>query len=98
MHYLDKAARDGVYQLSEDISEPDPAVVDLNMDLAEFDECAAATLAPLERKYEPALLNSFVLNLFISFRLRDQIYIRRSLAVHGSSPHLQLSSYPTSKL
>jgi exocyst complex component 4 len=51
MHYLDKASRDGVYQLTEDIAEPDPAVVDLNMSLAEFDECAAATLAPVERRF-----------------------------------------------
>ncbi|KAM0750251.1 hypothetical protein T439DRAFT_356891 [Meredithblackwellia eburnea MCA 4105] len=51
MHYLDKATRDGVYQLAEDIQEPDPSVVDLNSDLAECDECAAGTLGPAERKY-----------------------------------------------
>lgn len=51
MHYLDKASRDGVYQLAEDIAEPDAAVVDLNMNLAEFDECAATTLGPSERRY-----------------------------------------------
>ncbi|GAA5827444.1 hypothetical protein JCM3770_005839 [Rhodotorula araucariae] len=51
MHYLDKATRDGVYQLAEDIQEPDPSVVDLNSDLAECDEIAAGTLAESERKY-----------------------------------------------
>ncbi|KAL8293460.1 hypothetical protein RQP46_000161 [Phenoliferia psychrophenolica] len=51
IHYLDKATRDGVYQLAEDIAEPDPSVVDLNSDLAECDECAAGTLGPAERKF-----------------------------------------------
>ncbi|BGP39395.1 exocyst subunit [Rhodotorula kratochvilovae] len=51
MHYLDKATRDGVYQLAEDIQEPDPSVVDLNSDLAECDEIAAGTLAEPQRKY-----------------------------------------------
>lgn len=50
MHYLDKATRDGVYQLAEDIQEPDPSVVDLNGDLAQVDEVAAGTLATEERK------------------------------------------------
>jgi exocyst complex component 4 len=51
MHYLDKATRDGVYQLAEDVAEPDPSVVDLNSDLAECDDCAAQTLAAPERRY-----------------------------------------------
>ncbi|KAK4705054.1 exocyst complex component 4, partial [Phenoliferia sp. Uapishka_3] len=51
IHFLDKATRDGVYQLAEDIAEPDPSVVDLNSDLADCDECAAATLGPVERKF-----------------------------------------------
>lgn len=50
MHYLDKATRDGVYQLAEDIQEPDPSVVDLNSNLAECDEIAASTLSEGERK------------------------------------------------
>lgn len=50
IHYLDKATRDGVYQLAEDIAEPDPSVVDLNSNLAECDECAANTLAEPERR------------------------------------------------
>lgn len=50
MHYLDKATRDGVYQLAEDVAEPDPSVVDLNSNLAECDECAATTLAEPERR------------------------------------------------
>lgn len=50
MHHLDKATRDGAYQLAEDIQEPDPSVVDLNSDLAECDEIAAGTLAETERK------------------------------------------------
>ncbi|GAA6007556.1 hypothetical protein JCM10207_006385 [Rhodosporidiobolus poonsookiae] len=51
MHFLDKATRDGVYQLQEDIQEPDPSVVDLNSDLAECDEVAAGTLGEGERKF-----------------------------------------------
>ncbi|KPV72247.1 uncharacterized protein RHOBADRAFT_56060 [Rhodotorula graminis WP1] len=51
MHFLDKATRDGVYQLAEDIQEPDPSVVDLNSDLAECDDIAAGTLADVERRY-----------------------------------------------
>ncbi|GAA6035827.1 hypothetical protein JCM8097_005726 [Rhodosporidiobolus ruineniae] len=51
MHYLDKATRDGVYQLAEDIQEPDPSVVDLNSNLAECDEVAAGTLGEGERKF-----------------------------------------------
>lgn len=51
MHHLDKATRDGVYHLFEDTAEPDPSVVDLNSNLAEFDECAATTLAAPERRY-----------------------------------------------
>lgn len=51
MHFLDKATRDGIYQLSEDIAEPDASVVDLNSNLAECDECAATTLAGPERRY-----------------------------------------------
>lgn len=50
MHFLDKATRDGVYQLAEDIQEPDPSVVDLNSDLAECDDIAAGTLADAERR------------------------------------------------
>ncbi|BGP15461.1 exocyst subunit [Rhodosporidiobolus nylandii] len=51
MHYLDKATRDGVYQLAEDIQEPDPSIVDLNSNLAECDEVAAGTLGEGERKF-----------------------------------------------
>ncbi|KAI5481854.1 exocyst complex component, sec8 subunit [Pseudohyphozyma bogoriensis] len=51
MHHLDKATREGVYQLAEDIQEPDPSIVDLNSDLAECDECAAITLAEPERRF-----------------------------------------------
>ncbi|TNY20452.1 hypothetical protein DMC30DRAFT_251425 [Rhodotorula diobovata] len=51
MHFLDKATRDGIYQLAEDIQEPDPSVVDLNSNLAECDDIAAGTLAEGERKY-----------------------------------------------
>ncbi|GAA5916657.1 hypothetical protein JCM6882_001573 [Rhodosporidiobolus microsporus] len=51
MHYLDKATRDGVYQLQEDIQEPDPSIVDLNSNLAECDEVAAGTLGEGERKF-----------------------------------------------
>ncbi|GAA5991883.1 hypothetical protein JCM10908_002254 [Rhodotorula pacifica] len=51
MHYLDKATRDGVYQLQEDILEPDPSVVDLNSDLAECDELVGHALLPRSRRF-----------------------------------------------
>ena len=51
MHYLDKATRDGIYQLAEDSQEPDPSIVDLNGDLAEVDEVAAGTLENSERRF-----------------------------------------------
>lgn len=44
MHHLDRATRSGVYQLAEDVAEPDPSVVELNSSLAEIDDCAATTL------------------------------------------------------
>jgi exocyst complex component 4 len=40
----------GTYQLSADVAEPDPYVVDLNSSLAECDECAAGSLAATERQ------------------------------------------------
>lgn len=50
MHYLDKATRDGVYQLQEDILEPDPSVVDLNSDLAMCDELVGNALMARPRR------------------------------------------------
>lgn len=50
MHYLDKATRDGVYQLQEDILEPDPSVVDLNSNLAECDELVGHALMSRSRR------------------------------------------------
>jgi hypothetical protein len=48
MHYLDKATRDGVYQLQEDILEPDPSVVDLNSDLSERQRaCTSERVRPV---------------------------------------------------
>lgn len=88
MHFLDKATRDGVYQLSEDIAEPDSSVVDLNSALAECDECAATTLAGPERRCVPASWLEQTLIL-------GQVHLRRSLSPDGPSPHLQLSLHPT---
>lgn len=50
IHFLDKATREGIYELSEDIAEPDAAIVELNSNLAELDECASNTLASPERR------------------------------------------------
>ncbi|GAA5904682.1 exocyst subunit SEC8 [Sporobolomyces salmoneus] len=66
MHYLDKATRDGVYQLAEDIQEPDPSVVDLNGDLSQVDEVAAGTLGPEERKFVFAGLSLLMDQLLIT--------------------------------
>ncbi|GAA5941737.1 exocyst subunit SEC8 [Sporobolomyces koalae] len=66
MHYLDKATRDGVYQLAEDVQEPDPSVVDLNGDLAEVDEVAAGTLGLEERSFVFAGLSLLMDHLLIT--------------------------------
>ncbi|GAA5956509.1 hypothetical protein JCM3765_003467 [Sporobolomyces pararoseus] len=66
MYYLDKATRDGVYQLAEDIQEPDPSVVDLNGDLAQVDEVTAGTLATEERKFVFAGLSLLMDQLLIT--------------------------------
>ncbi|SGY79129.1 BQ5605_C008g05051 [Microbotryum silenes-dioicae] len=81
IHYLDKATRDGVYQLAEDIAEPDPSVVDLNSDLAECDECAATTLAEPERKFIFEGLSLLMDQLLISnarhIRLANQFGLKK---------------------
>jgi len=51
MHYVDRAMKEGLYQLTEDVAEPDPFVVDLNSELAQCDECAASTLGTAERNF-----------------------------------------------
>ncbi|SCV70809.1 BQ2448_3571 [Microbotryum intermedium] len=83
IHYLDKATRDGVYQLAEDIAEPDPSVVDLNSDLAECDECAATTLAEPERKFIFEGLSLLMDQLLISnarhIRLANQFGLSKML-------------------
>lgn len=56
MHYLDKATRDGSYQLQEDIFEPDSSVVDLNSDLAACDELIGHALMSRPRRYGPVYL------------------------------------------
>ncbi|GAA6019965.1 hypothetical protein JCM11491_006723 [Sporobolomyces phaffii] len=66
IYYLDKATRDGVYQLQEDVQEPDPSVVDLNGDLAMIDEVAAGTLGVDERKFVFEGLSSLMDQLLIS--------------------------------
>jgi exocyst complex component 4 len=63
MHYLDKATRDGVYQLQEDILEPDPSVVDLNSDLAECDELVGHALMPRSRRSVYVCRSELVLRL-----------------------------------
>ncbi|EED77762.1 predicted protein [Postia placenta Mad-698-R] len=51
MHHLDLALRHGVYRIERDVSEPDPNVIDLNMELGRCDDWASSTLPVKERQF-----------------------------------------------
>ncbi|KAG9054799.1 hypothetical protein FS842_004091 [Serendipita sp. 407] len=56
IHFLDLAMRRGNYRVERDAGDPDPHIMDLNLDLGVCDDCANETLPPKERKYPDGAL------------------------------------------
>ncbi|KAH8991923.1 Sec8 exocyst complex component-specific domain-containing protein [Lactarius akahatsu] len=50
-HCLDLAMRHGNYRVDEEIGEPDPHIIDLNLELGEYHDIASTTLPPREQKF-----------------------------------------------
>jgi exocyst complex component 4 len=50
-HYLDLAMRHGNYHVDREIGEPDPHIIDLNLELGEYHDIASTTLPPREQKF-----------------------------------------------
>jgi len=50
-HYLGLALRHGNYHIDRDIGEPDPHVIDLNLELGEYYDIVCSTLPPQEQKF-----------------------------------------------
>ncbi|KZT75066.1 hypothetical protein DAEQUDRAFT_742424 [Daedalea quercina L-15889] len=51
MHFIDLALRHGIYKTEREVSEPDPNVIDLNVELSKCDDWASSTLPEKERRY-----------------------------------------------
>ncbi|KAI0307673.1 Sec8 exocyst complex component-specific domain-containing protein [Multifurca ochricompacta] len=50
-HYLDLAMRHGNYRIDREIDEPDPHIIDLNLELGEYHGIVSTTLPPQEQKF-----------------------------------------------
>ncbi|KAH9836975.1 Sec8 exocyst complex component-specific domain-containing protein [Rhodofomes roseus] len=50
-HYIDLALRHGIYKVDREVGEPDPNVIDLNVELSKCDDWASSTLPERERRY-----------------------------------------------
>ncbi|KAH9937245.1 Sec8 exocyst complex component-specific domain-containing protein [Fomitopsis serialis] len=50
-HFIDLALRHGIYKVEREVSEPDPNVIDLNVELSKCDDWASSTLPERERRY-----------------------------------------------
>jgi len=50
-HYLDLTMRHGNYRVDREIGEPDPHIIDLNLELGEYHDIASTTLPPQEQKF-----------------------------------------------
>lgn len=50
-HYLDLAMRHGNYCVDREIGEPDPHIIDLNVELGEYHDIASTTLPLREQKF-----------------------------------------------
>ncbi|KAG8832176.1 hypothetical protein FRC17_001816 [Serendipita sp. 399] len=66
IHFLDLAMRRGNYRVERDAGDPDPHIVDLNLDLSVCDDCANETLPPKERKFVFEGLGTLMEHLLIS--------------------------------
>ncbi|CCL98507.1 uncharacterized protein FIBRA_00506 [Fibroporia radiculosa] len=51
IHHLDLALKHGVYKTEREVSEPDPNIIDLNIELGRCDEWASSALPGKERRY-----------------------------------------------
>ena len=66
LHSLDRASRDGVYQLAEDTTEPDPAIVEFNSDLANCELAISAAVGDSERRFVFEGLSLFMDKLLVA--------------------------------
>ncbi|CAG7847601.1 Probable exocyst complex component sec8 [Serendipita indica DSM 11827] len=66
IHFLDLAMRRGNYRVDRDAGDPDPHIVDLNLDLGVCDDCANETLPPKERRFLFEGLGTLMEHLLIS--------------------------------
>ncbi|KZT02404.1 uncharacterized protein LAESUDRAFT_730147 [Laetiporus sulphureus 93-53] len=51
VHHLDLALQHGVYRVEPEVIEPDPNVIDLNIELGRCDDWASSTLPEVERRF-----------------------------------------------
>ncbi|KAG6336133.1 hypothetical protein ID866_2943 [Astraeus odoratus] len=66
MYYLDAAFRLGNYRVDREIREPDPYIIDLNMELSQINECVFSTLPKEEQDFVFCGLEDIVEQLLIS--------------------------------
>ncbi|KAI0322694.1 Sec8 exocyst complex component-specific domain-containing protein [Amylostereum chailletii] len=50
-HYLDLASRHGNYHIDREVGEPDPHIIDLNLELGECDDVVSTTLPEAEQRF-----------------------------------------------
>ncbi|KAI0048336.1 hypothetical protein FA95DRAFT_1558105 [Auriscalpium vulgare] len=50
-HYLDLALRHGNYRIDSEVGEPDPHIIDLNLELGDFDDIISTTLPVHEQRF-----------------------------------------------
>ncbi|KAF9229101.1 hypothetical protein BS17DRAFT_771020 [Gyrodon lividus] len=66
IYYLDAAFRHGNYQIDYEVGEPDPYIVDLNMELSKFDGFVSAVLQKNEQSFVFCGLEDLVEHLLIT--------------------------------
>ncbi|CAG8497625.1 8122_t:CDS:10, partial [Funneliformis caledonium] len=72
LHYLDKAMREGNYQLEYEAYEPDPYVLTLNADMVKFNENIASHLPTKEHKFVFEGLDALMEHLLVN----NAVFIR----------------------
>ncbi|GJE87574.1 Sec8 exocyst complex component-specific domain-containing protein [Phanerochaete sordida] len=65
-HHLDLALRSGNYYIDQEVSEPDPHIVDLNADLVKCDDYTSSTLPTKERRFVFEGIGQLMESLLIS--------------------------------
>ncbi|KAI0936742.1 hypothetical protein AcV5_004806 [Taiwanofungus camphoratus] len=83
MHHLDLALRHGVYRTESEVGEPDPHVIDLNVELGRCDDFTSTTLPQNERRFIFEGLGHLLEHLLISnaryIRFANTIGIRKMM-------------------